>query len=229
MAFCPHCGSQVSPETQFCPACGKQITVQTPPPPQQPQYAAQQPQYGAQQPQYGAQQPQYGAQQNAGQFGFNYANMAQAVPAPGFMECVKMFLRRWNDFNGRSRRSEFWWSCLGVSLFTMAAYILLMIFGLMCGASIMSGNFDAGGFFGIIFYLILFVFGIAQIGLMIPQIAITVRRLHDQGLSGWIALAMIGMLVPIVNFFISIGYIVLMCRDSQPTPNQWGPSPKYKA
>lgn len=55
---------------------------------------------------------------------------------------------------------------------------------------------------------------------IIPSIAVSVRRLHDIGKSGWWLLL---FLIPI------IGYIVLLiwaCTDSQPGENQWGANPK---
>lgn len=57
---------------------------------------------------------------------------------------------------------------------------------------------------------------------LIPSLALVVRRLHDQGISGWMVL--IG-LVPIVG---EIVLFVLMCIDSDRGPNRWGPSPKYR-
>lgn len=56
---------------------------------------------------------------------------------------------------------------------------------------------------------------------IIPSWALAIRRLHDQGLSGWMVL--IGF-VPVVG---TIVMLILMCRDSEPGPNRWGPSPKY--
>ena len=60
------------------------------------------------------------------------------------------------------------------------------------------------------------IFGIA---IIIPSIAIAVRRLHDIGKSGWWLLL---ILVPIAGIILIIWFI----RDSQPGDNQWGPNPK---
>ena len=54
---------------------------------------------------------------------------------------------------------------------------------------------------------------------LVPQIAITIRRLHDIGKSGWYYL--IG-LIPLVGGII---LLVWMCQDST-EDNQWGPNPK---
>jgi len=56
----------------------------------------------------------------------------------------------------------------------------------------------------------------------IPSLALTVRRLHDQGMSGWFCLL---SLIPGIGGLI---LLIFMCMDSDPGSNQWGPSPKYR-
>ena len=59
-----------------------------------------------------------------------------------------------------------------------------------------------------------------SLGVLVPQIAVAVRRLHDIGRSGWFYL--IG-LIPLIGW---IFMIVWFCTDSQPGDNQYGPNPK---
>ncbi len=61
---------------------------------------------------------------------------------------------------------------------------------------------------------------IYSLAVLVPSIAVSVRRLHDTGRSGWWLL--IG-LVPLIG---SIWLIVLLCLDSQPETNKWGANPK---
>ena len=61
---------------------------------------------------------------------------------------------------------------------------------------------------------------ILGLGLLVPSIAVTIRRLHDTGRSGWWCL--IG-LVPVVG---GIVLLVFMCLDSTPGANAYGPNPK---
>ena len=73
-----------------------------------------------------------------------------------------------------------------------------------------------------LFYLI---FGIVTcyigfLALLLPSLAVGVRRLHDIGKSGWFLLL---ALIPIVG---SIILIVWLCEDSQPGVNEWGVNPK---
>jgi uncharacterized membrane protein YhaH (DUF805 family) len=55
---------------------------------------------------------------------------------------------------------------------------------------------------------------------LVPSIAVTVRRLHDTGRSGWWILI---SLVPVIGWIV---LLVFMLTDSQPGSNQYGPNPK---
>ena len=69
------------------------------------------------------------------------------------------------------------------------------------------------------FYYFMFV-DIYCLALLIPCIAVAVRRLHDSNRSGWWLL--LG-LIPLIG---TIVILVFMCQDSQPGENQYGPNPK---
>ena len=56
--------------------------------------------------------------------------------------------------------------------------------------------------------------------MMIPSLAIPVRRLHDVGKSGWMMLI---MLIPIIG---AIWLLILLCQDGNPESNQYGINPK---
>jgi uncharacterized membrane protein YhaH (DUF805 family) len=105
-------------------------------------------------------------------------------------------LKKYTDFRTRTARKEFW-------MFTLLNLIVAVI------VSIIASILDLD----IIYYLY-------SIALIIPSIAIGVRRLHDTGRSGWWALI---ILVPI------IGAITIICfylSDSSPGDNEYGPNPK---
>ena len=61
---------------------------------------------------------------------------------------------------------------------------------------------------------------IVSLALLLPSLAVNVRRLHDTGRSGWWIL--IG-LIPVIGFIV---LLVFECQDSQPGTNAYGPSPK---
>ena len=58
------------------------------------------------------------------------------------------------------------------------------------------------------------------LAMLLPNLAMQVRRLHDTGHSGW--WWFIG-LIPIIGFIVLLIFYV---TDSKPGPNQWGPNPK---
>ena len=108
----------------------------------------------------------------------------------GFVDAVKLMFKNYVDFNGRASRSEYWWAFL---------FNFLVSFFVV----------------GAISAVIPPIGGACSIALMIPGVALTVRRLHDRGKS-WVYL-LIG-LIPLV------GYILLIIQLAKPSdgPNQWG-------
>ena len=118
------------------------------------------------------------------------------------MEWYLMALKKYSEFSGRSRRKEYWM----FTLFNCLIYLVLFILGLVLRDSAL----------GSVFMGLYFIYALA---LLIPSLAVCVRRLHDTGRSGWWLLIVI---VPIV----SIVLLVFMCLDSDPGPNEYGPNPK---
>ena len=104
-------------------------------------------------------------------------------------------LEKYADFAGRASRKEFW-------MFILYYYIFLIGF-LVLGALI-----------GFPFIVLIYI-----LGLMIPCISISVRRLHDTSRSGWWYLI---KLIPLIGTIILIIFLV---EDSH-EENQYGPNPK---
>ena len=114
------------------------------------------------------------------------------------IESVKTVLSKYVDFSGRARRSEFWWY--------MLCYCIL--------SSVLSGIYQATQS-----NIVAVISGIVSLGLLLPTLAVHVRRLHDVGRSGW------WLLLDLT----CIGGIVILIweiMDSQPGDNQYGPNPK---
>ncbi|MBQ5710127.1 MAG: DUF805 domain-containing protein [Alistipes sp.] len=109
-----------------------------------------------------------------------------------FVKCLKQYA----DFSGRARRTEYW-------MFTLFNFIFSFVLGFVLA-------FIGLGFLGYIY----------TIAILIPSLAVCIRRLHDIGKSGWWYL--IGF-VPVVG---TIVLLVWFCTDSQPGNNEWGPNPK---
>lgn len=147
------------------------------------------------------------------------------VPAPGMFQAVKLFFINYFEFKGRSRRSEYWW----VVLFQILLNVLFLCLMPMSLAELTGGGMDGAllkAGIGIIISLTLY--GLYYFAVLIPTLALSVRRLHDVGLSGWWYVAiMVCSFIPLVNIVAAIAWIVIACRDSVPETNKWGASPKY--
>ncbi|UQZ89205.1 DUF805 domain-containing protein [Deltaproteobacteria bacterium Smac51] len=101
--------------------------------------------------------------------------------------------------NGRARRKEYWM----FYLFYVIAYIILAIISSFLGEN-----------------AAMIIPGLFALGVLLPMITLSIRRLHDIGKSGWWLLI---CLVPLVG---SLILLVFTCLDSQPGANQYGPNPK---
>ncbi len=122
------------------------------------------------------------------------------------MEWYLKVLKNYAKFSGRARRKEYWMFVLFDSIF-----ILLLIF-----FDVIIGTFDTEAGMGLLG-------GLYLLALFIPRLAVTVRRLHDIGMNGWMVL--IGF-IPLVGPFVLLAFMV---QDSRPGENQYGPNPKTEA
>ncbi|MGL1930460.1 MAG: DUF805 domain-containing protein [Desulfotalea sp.] len=110
-----------------------------------------------------------------------------------YIKALKMYV----EFNGRSRRKDFWI----FTLVNMVISILLsFIENLVFGSSFLSSLYS--------------------LAVLLPSIALGVRRLHDIGKSGWFLLI---AFIPIIG---AIVLIVFAAQDSAHSENQYGPNPK---
>jgi uncharacterized membrane protein YhaH (DUF805 family) len=116
-----------------------------------------------------------------------------------FTEAIRSVLNQYAGFTGRARRSEYWYWTL--------FYIILSIIASMLDRAVFNTTY--GSWFS----------AIVGLGLLIPSLAVAVRRLHDTSRSGWWIL--LG-LIPVVGAIILIVFYV---QDSH-GDNQFGPSPK---
>ena len=112
-------------------------------------------------------------------------------------------LKKYAVFSGRSQRKEYWY----YSLFYAVLYIGLGIFDVMIGT--FSASTGAGFFSGI--------YGLVH---FIPNISVSVRRLHDTNRSGWWLLI---ALVPLVGIIVLIFFLA---SDSTAGENNFGSNPK---
>ncbi|HYW15745.1 MAG TPA: DUF805 domain-containing protein [Allosphingosinicella sp.] len=159
-------------------------------------------------------------------------------------------LKRFAEFSGRSRRTEYWMFFLFQILLGVAFWVLLAIVG---GGALMSGGDPtalaaAGGAIMIVTAL----YGLVSLALLIPAIAVTVRRLHDTNRTGKWLLALVGayvvmlvgtmmaasspdnpglggvlaMVGGIAALILAIVLLVFMFLEGTRGPNNYGPDPK---
>ncbi len=113
---------------------------------------------------------------------------------------IEVVTKKYADFNGRARRQEYWMFVL----FYILIYVALFVIESIVGS----------------FGILVLVF---SLGLLVPSIAVTIRRLHDTERSGWWILI---AFVPVVG---GIVLLVFMCLDGTGGPNRFGPDPKGAA
>ena len=128
----------------------------------------------------------------------------QQKPMLSFGQAVRSVLNKYATFSGRSRRSEYWWFVVFNLIVSVVAIILDSVLGTN------AGSLPYG-----LFYVV------ASLGLIIPHLAVLVRRLHDINKSGW---NFFWSLIPLVG---TILLLVWFCKDSDRGANQYGESPKY--
>jgi len=134
-------------------------------------------------------------------------------PSLGFCQSIKSVIcSNYANFNGRARRSEFWYFFLFIFLMLFSIYL----FGINIMPNTNSGIVQTIALMQALIILIFFI-------TFIPYLALIVRRFHDTGRSGWYIFVSI---VPLVGSFLLLYFMTL---DSDPSPNQYGPSPKYGA
>ncbi|WP_422769320.1 DUF805 domain-containing protein [Plantactinospora sp. WMMC1484] len=125
-----------------------------------------------------------------------------------FTAAVRSVLSQYVGFSGRARRAEYWW----FFLFSLLVGIVTSILDSALGTDF-EGSSASGGLLNLI----------ASLALLLPSLAVAVRRLHDTDRSGWWIL--IG-LIPLVGAIVLLVFFVL---DGTPGPNRFGPSPKHTA
>lgn len=140
-------------------------------------------------------------------------------------------LKKYTDFSGRASRKEFWMFYLFNAIFGTVA----MFFDNILGIAIESVGFGP-------------IWGLYHIAILIPQLAVSVRRLHDVGMSGWYLLI---ILIPVILIFIEklivgamganqhvvnalsslviVFLLVVLSKDGTPGENKYGEDPKKRA
>ena len=119
------------------------------------------------------------------------------------MNWYLIVLKKNATFSGRARRKEYWMFTLFNVIFALVAMILDNVLGVAMP--------EVG--YGPLY-------GLYALAMLIPGLAVAVRRLHDVGKSGWMILV---ALIPLIG---GIWLLVLMVTGGESKENEYGPDPK---
>ena len=115
---------------------------------------------------------------------------------------IKICFKKYANFNGRASRSEYWWFQL---FYIIVAFVAVIFDSMYIDNSQTMGPLEL----------------VTTLALLLPAVAVTARRLHDVGRSGWwmlIFITVIGM-IPLLIWYISVG---------TRSKNKYGPPIKLK-
>jgi len=118
----------------------------------------------------------------------------------------KKVLNQYADFEGRARRTEYWMFTL-VNMLIMIPLYIIGVIGTKSGSSLLSSV-------GLGLYMLY------ALAVLVPSLAVGVRRLHDTGKSGWMLLI---SLIPIIG---GIWLLILFVTEGDKGENQYGLDPK---
>jgi uncharacterized membrane protein YhaH (DUF805 family) len=157
------------------------------------------------------------------------------------MEWMLMPLKRYAEFSGRSRRKEYWMFVLGMFLLYVVLFALLMVLG---GSALLSAGSNPAGMASAVMSMgaLGLVFLVVWLALLIPTIAVTIRRLHDTDRSGWWLGALFGLAIvmeiaarisgslylifALAYFALAVALLVFYCLEGTKGPNRYGDDPK---
>ncbi|MBR6991828.1 MAG: DUF805 domain-containing protein [Bacteroidales bacterium] len=162
-----------------------------------------------------------------------------------FFKCLKQYA----DFSGRARRKEYWWFTVINFIIMMALMIGFCIPFIKIGYNSAVAGVDDFDEMEIMLTAMkspfLYIYLIYYLAIIIPSLAVMVRRLHDIGKSGFWAFFICGgsllgtissyiqgtntvvyILIALAGFVICIISLVWMFTNSDYGPNQYGPNPK---
>jgi uncharacterized membrane protein YhaH (DUF805 family) len=116
-------------------------------------------------------------------------------------------LKQYVDFRGRARRKEYW-------MFTLYNYAFLVLASILdYYLNLLITKPDGG----VVYIVFISLYGLA---VLLPTLAVTIRRIHDVGKSGWMILV---TLIPVIGV---VWFYELMLTNSTTDENKYGPNPK---
>lgn len=145
--------------------------------------------------------------------GYDLGRLPPRVESESFVGYFKQAMtRRYADFRSRARRTEYW----SFVVFSWLIVVGLFVPVLIVEPAILSEGHDPS----LIAIAAMIPLGLVVLALIIPNIAVTVRRFHDTGLSGWL------YLVTFIPYVGGLFQFVISVIPGQKRINRWGPPPR---
>ncbi len=141
---------------------------------------------------------------------------AEKVESFDLITAYKSMFKKYAQFSGRSRRSEYWLASIVNCIIVMVMYMVIYIPIIVDAVN----NRTPSTLTIILFLTVGLLWLIYTCVTLVPSLALSTRRLHDTGRSGWFLLL---NLIPYVGSIIIFVFTVL---DSQPGENKYGTNPK---
>ena len=127
----------------------------------------------------------------------------------GFIDSVKsVLMNNFANFEGRASRSEYWW-------FYLFTFLMALLLGVIDGVMLAIMDVPITS----LLWTLSPMATLFQLAILIPSLAVMVRRFHDLGKSGWWFFI---LLIPCVGIIL---YIVWMASEGEPHDNMYGPVP----
>jgi uncharacterized membrane protein YhaH (DUF805 family) len=149
------------------------------------------------------------------------SNSVAHNPEISFVGALKSFFNKYVDFKGRATRREFWFMFLWMMIFSAVLSVLTVPSSLSSIGALSLFDLDEfdptdliSAFSGLGWCMTLYA--IYNLAMILPSLALLVRRIHDTGKDGlWILM----LLVPIANI---VFFFIWTLSPSEPRPNKWG-------
>jgi uncharacterized membrane protein YhaH (DUF805 family) len=145
------------------------------------------------------------------------------------IEWMILPFRRYAEFEGRSRRKEYW-------AFMLLNVVILVVLVALLLAGLPTAVWDTpevpvtvgeDAMPGPLFWFALGLVGLYFLAILVPSISVTVRRLHDRNMSGWWYLGFIVLgALPLVGPIASLAMFVITLLPGTNGPNRFGEDPK---
>jgi uncharacterized membrane protein YhaH (DUF805 family) len=139
------------------------------------------------------------------------------------MEAMFLPLKRYAEFDGRSRRQEYW------AFWVFRTIVYVVLWGIVIATFAGTGSFEQDVQFEDISPLAwLSLIGpvVAWLFFFVPTLAVQIRRYHDQNITGWLGLINIPYYIPYIGTLAGFAILILMLIPGTNGPNQYGPDPK---